>query len=242
MPLQPRDQRRILDPLPPCERLLRQTAPLVRPHHRLPLRGRRDPPASLITPYSARSASRSLRMGSSITGASSRASAGLNRVLHRAAVINLKGDAKRVRDKRHAGILPGAVVLERAKNGTPTTKPKLARGGADPGWVNSRRARVGRISACVDNQTGRPIRSQLLDSTSFRLNAWGRCLGEFSPTLWSKWQVPRASRRAEQFLWTSSLGIGPTSCTLCSSHLCAGALLHRRSPPARSPSSFRNRQ
>jgi DNA replication protein DnaC len=56
------------------------------------------------------------------------ASAALDRLLHRATVINIKGDSYRMREKRQAGLFPGAVALEPATKGaTPTTKPRLTR-------------------------------------------------------------------------------------------------------------------
>lgn len=57
------------------------------------------------------------------------ASAALDRLLHRATVINIKGDSYRMREKRQAGLFPGAVALEPATKGptTTTTKNKPAR-------------------------------------------------------------------------------------------------------------------
>lgn len=56
------------------------------------------------------------------------ASAALDRLLHRATVINIKGDSYRMREKRQAGLFPGAVALEpTTKGATPTTKPKSPR-------------------------------------------------------------------------------------------------------------------
>jgi DNA replication protein DnaC len=56
------------------------------------------------------------------------ASAALDRLLHRATVINIKGDSYRMREKRQAGLFPGAVALEPATKGaTPTTKSKSPR-------------------------------------------------------------------------------------------------------------------
>jgi DNA replication protein DnaC len=56
------------------------------------------------------------------------ASAALDRLLHRATVINIKGDSYRLREKRQAGLFPGAVALEpTTKGATPTTKPKSPR-------------------------------------------------------------------------------------------------------------------
>lgn len=55
------------------------------------------------------------------------ASAALDRLLHRATVINIKGDSYRMREKRQASLFPGAVALEPTTKGAPTPKPKLAR-------------------------------------------------------------------------------------------------------------------
>jgi DNA replication protein DnaC len=56
------------------------------------------------------------------------ASAALDRLLHRATVINIKGDSYRMREKRQAGLFPGAVALDPdPKGGIPTTKPKSSR-------------------------------------------------------------------------------------------------------------------
>jgi DNA replication protein DnaC len=56
------------------------------------------------------------------------ASAALDRLLHRATVINIKGDSYRMREKRQAGLFPGAVALEPATKGpTTATKTKPAR-------------------------------------------------------------------------------------------------------------------
>ncbi len=49
------------------------------------------------------------------------ASAALDRLLHRATVINIKGDSYRMREKRQAGLFPGAVALEPTTKGTTTT-------------------------------------------------------------------------------------------------------------------------
>ena len=56
------------------------------------------------------------------------ASAALDRLLHRATVINIKGDSYRMREKRHAGLFPGAVALDPTKEkGLPNFKPKPSR-------------------------------------------------------------------------------------------------------------------
>ena len=56
------------------------------------------------------------------------ASAALDRLLHRATVINIKGDSYRLREKRQAGLFPGAVALQPSTKGpTSTTKPKSPR-------------------------------------------------------------------------------------------------------------------
>jgi DNA replication protein DnaC len=56
------------------------------------------------------------------------ASAALDRLLHRATVINIKGDSYRMREKRQAGLFPGAVALEPVTKGATTTaKPKSTR-------------------------------------------------------------------------------------------------------------------
>jgi DNA replication protein DnaC len=54
------------------------------------------------------------------------ASAALDRLLHRATVINIKGDSYRMREKRVAGLFPGAIALEPTiKAPTTTTITKL---------------------------------------------------------------------------------------------------------------------
>ena len=56
------------------------------------------------------------------------ASAALDRLLHRATVINIKGDSYRMREKRQAGLFPGAVALDPPPTkGLPTAKTKLPR-------------------------------------------------------------------------------------------------------------------
>jgi DNA replication protein DnaC len=56
------------------------------------------------------------------------ASAALDRLLHRATVINIKGDSYRMREKRQAGLFPGAVALEPPKEkGLPNFKAKPSR-------------------------------------------------------------------------------------------------------------------
>lgn len=55
------------------------------------------------------------------------ASAALDRLLHRATVINIKGDSYRLREKRQAGLFPGAIALEPTTKGTTPTKPKSPR-------------------------------------------------------------------------------------------------------------------
>jgi DNA replication protein DnaC len=52
------------------------------------------------------------------------ASAALDRLLHRATVINIKGDSYRMREKRQAGLFPGAVALQPSTKG-PTAPTKL---------------------------------------------------------------------------------------------------------------------
>lgn len=70
--------------------------------------------------------------GSVFAGDPVMASAALDRLLHRATVINIKGDSYRMREKRQAGLFPGAIALSpqptNPKKGTlPTTKTKPAR-------------------------------------------------------------------------------------------------------------------
>ena len=56
------------------------------------------------------------------------ASAALDRLLHRATVINIKGDSYRMRGKRQAGLFPGAVALEpNPKGASRITKTKPTR-------------------------------------------------------------------------------------------------------------------
>jgi DNA replication protein DnaC len=55
------------------------------------------------------------------------ASAALDRLLHRATVINIKGDSYRMREKRQAGLFPGAVALDPQQKGASTTKSKHPR-------------------------------------------------------------------------------------------------------------------
>lgn len=55
------------------------------------------------------------------------ASAALDRLLHRATVINIKGDSYRMREKRQAGLFPGAVALDPPTKGLPNAKTKPPR-------------------------------------------------------------------------------------------------------------------
>lgn len=56
------------------------------------------------------------------------ASAALDRLLHRATVINIKGDSYRMREKRQAGLFPGAVALDPPPTkGLPNAKTKPPR-------------------------------------------------------------------------------------------------------------------
>lgn len=56
------------------------------------------------------------------------ASAALDRLLHRATVINIKGDSYRMREKRQAGLFPGAVALDPPPTkGLPNAKAKPPR-------------------------------------------------------------------------------------------------------------------
>lgn len=56
------------------------------------------------------------------------ASAALDRLLHRATVINIKGDSYRMREKRQAGLFPGTVALDHPPTkGLPHTKAKPPR-------------------------------------------------------------------------------------------------------------------
>ena len=52
------------------------------------------------------------------------ASAALDRLLHRATVINIKGDSYRMKEKRHAGLFPGTVALPDVPKGSPRSKTK----------------------------------------------------------------------------------------------------------------------
>src|SRR6266542_1992224 len=52
------------------------------------------------------------------------ASAALDRLLHRATVINIKGDSYRMKEKRHAGLFPGTVALPDATKGGARPKTK----------------------------------------------------------------------------------------------------------------------
>lgn len=49
------------------------------------------------------------------------ASAALDRLLHRATVINIKGESYRLKEKRHSGVFPGSIALE-TKGSTPAKK------------------------------------------------------------------------------------------------------------------------
>lgn len=51
------------------------------------------------------------------------ASAALDRLLHRATVVNIKGDSYRLKEKRQAGLFSGAAALDPTKGGA-TTKTK----------------------------------------------------------------------------------------------------------------------
>ena len=56
------------------------------------------------------------------------ASAALDRLLHRATVINIKGDSYRMREKRQSGLFPGAVALDpHPTKGLPNAKAKPPR-------------------------------------------------------------------------------------------------------------------
>ena len=56
------------------------------------------------------------------------ASAALDRLLHRATVINIEGDSSRLREKRLAGLFPGAIALDHTQKGViPTTKLRSPR-------------------------------------------------------------------------------------------------------------------
>jgi DNA replication protein DnaC len=52
------------------------------------------------------------------------ASAALDRLLHRATVINIKGDSYRMKEKRLTGLFPGAVALPDSPKGSLRTKSK----------------------------------------------------------------------------------------------------------------------
>jgi DNA replication protein DnaC len=55
------------------------------------------------------------------------ASAALDRLLHRATVINIKGDSYRMREKRQAGLFPGSVALDPQPKGPLPSKIKPPR-------------------------------------------------------------------------------------------------------------------
>jgi len=59
-----------------------------------------------------------------IPGDAVMASAALDRLLHRATVINIKGDSYRMKEKRQSGLFPGAVALPETPKGGPRTKTK----------------------------------------------------------------------------------------------------------------------
>ena len=52
------------------------------------------------------------------------ASAALDRLLHRATVVNIKGDSYRMKEKRQTGLFPGAVALPDTPKGGLRTKTK----------------------------------------------------------------------------------------------------------------------
>ena len=52
------------------------------------------------------------------------ASAALDRLLHRATVINIKGDSYRMREKRLTGLFTGTVALPNSPKGGLRTKSK----------------------------------------------------------------------------------------------------------------------
>ena len=52
------------------------------------------------------------------------ASAALDRLLHRATVINIKGDSYRLKEKRQTGLFPGAIALEPTPKGGAHAKTK----------------------------------------------------------------------------------------------------------------------
>ena len=56
------------------------------------------------------------------------AAAALDRLLHRATVINIKSDSYRMREKRQAGFFPGSIALNHPaqKGAALTTKTKPA--------------------------------------------------------------------------------------------------------------------
>lgn len=58
--------------------------------------------------------------GQVFAGAPIMASAALDRLLHRATVINIKGDSYRMREKRQAGLFPGSIALDPSTQGPPT--------------------------------------------------------------------------------------------------------------------------
>jgi hypothetical protein len=82
------------------------------------------------------------------------ASAALDRVLHRATVINIKGDSDRMKEKRQTGLFPGTVAPpdpgRRSAHQVKITRPfSFVRG-----WVTSKRAKVGQFLASVDTLLG----------------------------------------------------------------------------------------
>lgn len=50
------------------------------------------------------------------------ASAALDRLLHRATVINIKGDSYRLKEKRLTGLFLGAAALQRTEASPPKTQ------------------------------------------------------------------------------------------------------------------------
>ena len=59
-----------------------------------------------------------------LTGDAVMASAALDRLLHRATVINIKGESYRMKEKRLTGLFPGAVALPDSPKGGTRTKTK----------------------------------------------------------------------------------------------------------------------
>ena len=123
--------------------------------------------------------------GHVFAGDSVMASAALDRLLHRATVINIKGESYRMKEKRLAGLYPRRGRTDRRPNQRrPPPKDQITPAVfITRGWLNFRRAKVGQLLTGVD-------RMAAVHWSDLEKGRTGRCIAPSWGDRWTaKWRA-----------------------------------------------------